>query len=219
MNNKKYIESLIPKFSNDKNQFFEKRIRALIELIILNCGEIKLSKINDMVNSEEYNNKNISLAEKYIYSLNNLLLEENIISKSQLKIKLEKLKLAHSSQTNIKDTTIDFIPKNGKIKKLKKLEGHPVNKGINLLMKIKTINQLMFELHYDKESFTPLHYHTDHETTSFLISGKLSLTIGEKNFIAVAGDSWIHQKNISHKAHAIEPSVQLSFKTPPIKTW
>ena len=53
----------------------------------------------------------------------------------------------------------------------------------------------------------------------YLISGKLRLIIGEKDFIATAGSSWVHPVGVDHYSEALEDCHQIEIKSPPKKTW
>lgn len=54
-----------------------------------------------------------------------------------------------------------------------------------------------------------LHAHHDHETVAYLIKGRLRLVIGDKEFIAEAGTSWIHPRGVAHFSEALEDCEQL----------
>lgn len=65
----------------------------------------------------------------------------------------------------------------------------------------------------------PFHTHEDHESVGYLESGRLRLVIGEEEFIAEPGDSWLHRAGVPHMSEALEDSVQVECKSPPRKTW
>ena len=65
----------------------------------------------------------------------------------------------------------------------------------------------------------PVHKHLDHESMGYLISGRLRLIIGGKEFIATPGTSWMHPIGIDHFSEALEDCEQLEIKSPPRKTW
>jgi quercetin dioxygenase-like cupin family protein len=65
----------------------------------------------------------------------------------------------------------------------------------------------------------PLHQHDDHESIGYCVSGKLRLVIGEEESIAGPGDAWYHAPGVPHFSEALEDTVQLEAKTPPMKTW
>lgn len=78
---------------------------------------------------------------------------------------------------------------------------------------------LMLHVFRDKGLVDPVHKHMDHETVAYLIKGRLRLVIGDKEFIAEAGTSWIHPRGVEHFSEALEDCEQLEIKSPPKKTW
>ncbi|MFO0988644.1 MAG: cupin domain-containing protein [Alphaproteobacteria bacterium] len=65
----------------------------------------------------------------------------------------------------------------------------------------------------------PPHQHDDHDTVSVLVSGKMKIHIGGKSFTAEPGAVWRHRPGAKHWSEAIEDSVVIEIKTPPVKTW
>ena len=45
------------------------------------------------------------------------------------------------------------------------------------------------------------------------------LVIGGKEFIAEAGDAWMHPRGVPHFSEALEDCIQVEVKSPPRKTW
>jgi len=80
-------------------------------------------------------------------------------------------------------------------------------------------NILMLEVFRRKGLIDPVHKHLDHESTGYLISGKLRLIIGGKEFIATPGSAWLHPAGVEHFSEALEDCHQLEIKSPPFKTW
>ena len=78
---------------------------------------------------------------------------------------------------------------------------------------------LMLHVFREKGLVDPVHKHLDHETVAYLIKGRLRLVIGDKEFIAEAGTSWIHPRGVEHFSEALEDCEQLEIKSPPKKTW
>ncbi|MBM3502346.1 MAG: cupin domain-containing protein [Alphaproteobacteria bacterium] len=83
----------------------------------------------------------------------------------------------------------------------------------------KSDNILMLEIQRPKGARDAVHQHDDHETACHLVSGKLKLNIGGKEFMANPGDSWFHPKGVPHWSEAIEDCIQIEVKSPPVKTW
>lgn len=78
---------------------------------------------------------------------------------------------------------------------------------------------LMLHVVREKGLIDPLHQHDDHETVAYLIRGRLRLVIGDEEFIAEPGTSWIHPRGVPHFSEALEECEQLEIKSPPRKTW
>jgi quercetin dioxygenase-like cupin family protein len=78
---------------------------------------------------------------------------------------------------------------------------------------------LLLHVFRKKGLVDPVHKHLDHESMGYLISGKLRLIIGGKEFIATPGTSWMHPVDVEHFSEALEDCEQLEIKSPPRKTW
>ena len=65
----------------------------------------------------------------------------------------------------------------------------------------------------------PMHQHDDHESVAYLVSGRMRMVIGGEEFIAEPGTAWLHPRGVPHFSEALEDSVQLEIKSPPMKTW
>jgi quercetin dioxygenase-like cupin family protein len=68
-------------------------------------------------------------------------------------------------------------------------------------------------------SKVPTHRHDDHESIVYLVSGAQRLWIAGEEFIARAGDAWVHERGVEHSSEALEDCVQVEFKTPATRTW
>ena len=78
---------------------------------------------------------------------------------------------------------------------------------------------LLLEVERKKGLIDPVHKHIDHESMGYLITGRLKLIIGGKEFIAEAGSSWLHPVGVDHYSEALEDCLQIEIKSPPRKTW
>ena len=65
----------------------------------------------------------------------------------------------------------------------------------------------------------PIHQHDDHESIAYLVKGRMRLVIGGQEFIAEAGDAWMHPRGVPHFSEALEDCIQVEVKSPPRKTW
>lgn len=70
-----------------------------------------------------------------------------------------------------------------------------------------------------KGMIDPIHQHDDHESIAYLVKGRMRLVIGGKEFIAEAGDAWMHPRGVPHFSEALEDCIQVEVKSPPRKTW
>ena len=78
---------------------------------------------------------------------------------------------------------------------------------------------VMLHVLREKGLVDPVHKHDDHETVAYLIRGRMRVVIGDQEFIAEPGTSWIHPRGVEHFSEALEDCEQLEVKTPPRKTW
>lgn len=78
---------------------------------------------------------------------------------------------------------------------------------------------LLLHVLREKGLIDPVHQHDDHETVAYLIKGRLRLVIGDQEFIAEPGTTWIHPRGVPHYSEALEDCEQLEVKSPPKKTW
>jgi unsaturated pyranuronate lyase len=77
---------------------------------------------------------------------------------------------------------------------------------------------LMTEFLLEKGADLPMHHHP-HEQTGYLVKGRLKMVIGEKEFIAEAGDSWCIGGDVEHGAKALENSVAVEIFAPVRKAY
>ncbi len=72
---------------------------------------------------------------------------------------------------------------------------------------------LMSKFCLQQGAVLPSHSHP-HEQTGYLISGRISLTIGDNTYEVESGDSWCIDCDKKHSAMAIEDSVALEVFSP-----
>ncbi|HPI91469.1 MAG TPA: cupin domain-containing protein [Spirochaetota bacterium] len=84
-------------------------------------------------------------------------------------------------------------------------------------IKMKTIawgeKTLMTEFLLSKGSVLPPHSHP-HEQTGYLVSGRITLIIGDRTFDALPGDCWCILSGVEHQALAHEDSVAVEVFSP-----
>ena len=64
-----------------------------------------------------------------------------------------------------------------------------------------------------RDSVLPDHAHP-YEQTGYLVSGRILLKIGDREFDASAGDSWNIPMNVTHGAKVLEDSVAIEVFSP-----
>ncbi len=84
-------------------------------------------------------------------------------------------------------------------------------------IKMKTLvygeKSLLTRFHLKKGSSLPSHSHP-HEQTGFLVSGRMTLYIGQKGFDVEPGDSWCVPGGVAHRAEVAEDSVAIEVFSP-----
>ncbi len=106
--------------------------------------------------------------------------------------------------------------------KILTVEGNAIPDAANkLAMKalIATEHVIVLRAVRKKGMVDPKHKHTDHDTVSTLVSGKMKVHIGDKSFEVGPGAVWRHRPGVPHWSESLEDSVVIEIKTPPTKTW
>lgn len=85
--------------------------------------------------------------------------------------------------------------------------------GIDLKPLAHGEKTLLTRFHMKKGADLPSHSHT-HEQTGFLVSGKIVLSIGDREFAAGPGDSWSIPGNMVHRARVVEDAVAIEVFSP-----
>lgn len=105
------------------------------------------------------------------------------------------------------------------IVRMQALEGQGSPGRVDLKPLMVGDDMLMVEIFEEAGVRVPVHSHDDHESIVYLISGRMELTIGDKTFIAQAGDAWRHPVGMPHSSVALEDCTAIEVKSPPRKTW
>ncbi len=84
-------------------------------------------------------------------------------------------------------------------------------------IKLKTLaygeKTLLAEFRLEKGNLLPKHAHP-HEQTGYLVSGRINLMVGDKQFVAEPGDSWSIPGDVEHGAEVLEDSVAIEVFSP-----
>lgn len=99
------------------------------------------------------------------------------------------------------------------------LEGHASAGHVDLKPLLVGSEMLMVEIFEKAGVRVPEHTHDDHESVVYLVRGRMKLVIDGKEFVARAGDAWIHPKGVPHWSETLEDCLAIEIKSPPRKTW
>lgn len=81
-------------------------------------------------------------------------------------------------------------------------------------------NDVMFLSAFkEKGLHDPLHKHDDHESIGYQLTGRQRIVIGDEEFFSEPGDAWYHGPGVIHMSEALEDTIQLEMKSPPMRTW
>lgn len=103
--------------------------------------------------------------------------------------------------------------------KIHAVEGAVEQGELSLKVLMVTDDFVLLRAWRGKGLIDPIHQHDDHESVATLLSGRLKMRIGDKEFIAEPGDVWRHPVGVPHFSEALEECVQLEIKSPARKTW
>lgn len=99
------------------------------------------------------------------------------------------------------------------------IEGVPMGAPVTLVPGIVTPTMSLVEVRWPKGAASRAHTHEDHDSVVYVVSGRLRVTVAGEDVIAVAGDSLASPPGVEHAIEALEDSVSIEVKTPPIRTW
>lgn len=99
------------------------------------------------------------------------------------------------------------------------LEGHASAGQVDLKPLLVGSEMLIVEIFEKALVRVPEHTHDDHESVVYLVKGRMKLVIDGNEFLAQAGDAWIHPKGVPHWSETLEDCLAIEIKSPPRKTW
>src|SRR5262245_48857449 len=93
------------------------------------------------------------------------------------------------------------------------IEGQP-SVGTFLVKPLMLGEQIaLLEVHVQAGTASALHAHS-HESLIYVVSGKLSTTIGGETFVLGAGDVCRHAASVIHRVEALEDTTFVEVKSP-----
>lgn len=120
-------------------------------------------------------------------------------------------RIAASDVPFVEGRTVEEIP-------ITALEGRATD-GLAVKPLVAGDGMVLLRITRRKGLVDPEHVHPDHESICYLESGRMRVVIGEREFLAGPGDSWVHAAGVPHWHETLEDSVQLEIKSPPTRTW
>ncbi|HEV7266871.1 MAG TPA: cupin domain-containing protein [Falsiroseomonas sp.] len=105
------------------------------------------------------------------------------------------------------------------ITRMTAVEGRPLGGEVQLRTLMATPRMLFVETTFAAGQASQPHVHADHESIVYVVSGKVRVTIEGEEFIAGPGDAWYNAPGVEHHIEALEPTVSVEVKSPPIRAW
>jgi quercetin dioxygenase-like cupin family protein len=105
------------------------------------------------------------------------------------------------------------------ITQITEVEGRPLGSAVQLRTLAVTPRMVMVECTFAPGQASKPHQHPDHDSIVYVVSGKVRVTIEDRVFIAGPGDAWYNEPGVVHHIEALEPTVSVEVKSPPVKAW
>lgn len=99
------------------------------------------------------------------------------------------------------------------------VEGRALGSSVELRTLAATPSMVFVECRFTKGQASQPHQHPDHDSIVYVVSGKVKVTIAGEAFVAGPGDAWYNQPGVVHHIEALEDSVSVEVKSPPVKAW
>jgi quercetin dioxygenase-like cupin family protein len=99
------------------------------------------------------------------------------------------------------------------------VEGRPLPGPVRLRILAVTPNMVLVETTFAPGAGSPPHQHADHDSIVYVVRGRMRVTIGGDTWEAGPGDAFLHLPGVVHHMEALEETVTVEVKSPPIRTW
>lgn len=109
--------------------------------------------------------------------------------------------------------------KGGETTVIDAIEGVRMSAPVTLRQGVVTPTMSLVEVHWAKGASSSPHVHEDHDSVVYVVSGRLRVTVGDTVYDSGPGDSLASPPGVEHWIEALEDSVSIEVKTPPVKTW
>lgn len=99
------------------------------------------------------------------------------------------------------------------------VEGRPLGSPVELRTLASTPRMVFVECRFTKGQASQPHKHPDHDSIVYVVSGRVKVTIAGQEFLAGPGDAWYNEPGVEHHIEALEDTVSVEVKSPPVKAW
>jgi quercetin dioxygenase-like cupin family protein len=99
------------------------------------------------------------------------------------------------------------------------VEGRKLPGAVTLRSLAVTPSMVFVETTFAKGGGSPPHSHADHDSIVYVVRGRMRVTIGSETWEAAPGDAFQHRPGVVHYMEALEETVTVEVKSPPIRTW
>ena len=103
--------------------------------------------------------------------------------------------------------------------RITEVEGRPLGSAVELRTLAATPRMVFVECRFTKGQASQPHQHPDHDSIVYVVRGKVKVAIAGEEFIAGPGDTWYNEPGVVHHIEALEDSVSVEVKSPPVKAW
>ncbi len=105
------------------------------------------------------------------------------------------------------------------VTRITEVEGRKLSSPVELRQLMVTPGMVLVETRFAAGEGSRPHFHADHESIVYVVSGRMRAVIDGHSFEAGPGDCWYNAPGVTHHLEAIEPTTCVEIKNPPIKTW
>lgn len=113
-----------------------------------------------------------------------------------------------------------FVPSaEAAVTHITEVEGRPLGSAVQLKTLAATPRMVFVECTFKAGQASKPHQHPDHDSIVYVVRGKVKVTIDGKEFIAGPGDAWYNEPGVVHCIEALEDTVSVEVKSPPVKAW
>lgn len=96
------------------------------------------------------------------------------------------------------------------------IEGRPNNGTVFVKPLMQADTMALLEVRMHKGVSSSLHAH-GHESVLYVVSGKLRTIVNQETFVLGPGDACRHPNGATHRVEALEDTVFVEVKSPPIE--